>query len=693
MSMHTQDLPLHPDANAKRAKETFTIALAGSPNTGKTSLFNALTGLRAQTANFPGTTVERRVGRTRIADRDVSMVDLPGLYSMYAATAEERVACDAILGKIEGVEKPDAVVVIADADNIQRSLFLVSQLTEHSIPVVVALNMIDVAERHGIHVDHVALGEELGCPVVPLVARTGRGVDDLRAELARIVHPEAFEPRPAPPPRSTCDTCGACPFQSRYSWSDEVVARCVTSPRVAPERKTARIDRALTHPVIGLGAFLTVMFGVFYMIFAVASVPMDLIDALFSGIGGWVASIVPAGDFQSLLVDGIIGGVGGILVFLPQITILFFFLALLEDSGYLARAAFVMDRLMRRIGLPGTAFVPLLAAHACAIPAIMASRVVRNPRDRLVTILVAPLMTCSARIPVYAMVTALLFPDNPGRAATVFMGAYALGIAAALVMAWVFKKTILPGESKPLVLELPGYRLPSLKTALIYTYDRALVFVQQAGTIILLISVVLWGLATYPKSDAPAEALAMRAQAEQMMAADATGEAAGGNVDAGTGEAAALVAEADHLTSRNALSQSFAGRIGRFIEPAVSPLGFDWQIGIGIVSSFAAREVIVSTLSIVYGLGEDAGGDNPTGLYDTMRLARRADGSPVFTIATSISLLVFYVLAMQCLPTQAVTKRETNSWKWPIFQLAYMTVLAYGASFAAFRIATFFGGG
>ncbi len=687
MAPNTQDLSLHPAANAKRARETFTIALAGSPNTGKTSLFNALTGLRAQTANFPGTTVERRVGRLRIADTDVSLVDLPGLYSLYAATAEERVACDMILGKREGVPQPDAVVVIADADNIQRSLFLVSQLTEHAIPVVVALNMIDVAERHGIRVDHEALGEELGCPVVPLVARTGRGVDDLKDELARLVRPDLAEPRPAPPPRTTCDTCGACPFQSRYSWSDGVVARCVTSPRVAPERKTARIDKALTHPVIGLAAFLSVMFGVFYLIFAVATVPMDLIDALFTGIGGWVAAHVPAGDFQSLLVDGIVGGVGGILVFLPQITILFFFLALLEDSGYLARAAFVMDRLMRRIGLPGTAFVPLLAAHACAIPAIMASRVVRNPRDRLVTILVAPLMTCSARIPVYAMVTALLFPDNPGRAATVFMGAYALGITAALVMAWVFKKTILPGESKPLVLELPGYRLPSLKTALIYTYDRALVFVQQAGTIILLISVLLWGLATYPKSDEPAAALAMRAQAEQMMAASA-------GVNAGTaGEASALLAEADHLTSRNALAQSFAGRIGHFIEPAVAPLGFDWQIGIGIVSSFAAREVIVSTLSIVYGLGEDAGGDNPTGLYDTLRLARRADGTPVFTIATSISLLVFYVLAMQCLPTQAVTKRETNSWKWPIFQLAYMTVLAYGASFAAYRIAIFFGGG
>lgn len=661
--------------------KSFLVALAGSPNTGKTTLFNALTGLRAQTANFPGTTVERKRGWLSIDGQRFELIDLPGVYSLRTATAEERVACDILLGNKPGQVPPDAVVVIANADNIERSLFLISQLLEHDLPVVVALNMVDVAESHGIHVDAQALSQDLGCPVVPMVARGGRGIEDLKQELKKLSvprpHDDGIEFLPA---QRSCEACGTCPFQSRYTWSDQVAAHCVQAPRVARGRKTEKIDRFLTHPVVGVGAFLTVMMTVFYLIFAVATVPMDMIDALFGGLGGWVAGLVPAGDFQSLLVDGIIGGVGGILVFLPQICILFFFLAVLEDSGYLARAAFVMDRLMRRIGLPGTAFVPLLSAHACAIPAIMASRVIRDPRDRLVTILVAPLMTCSARIPVYAMVTALLFPADPIRAALVFTGAYALGLVAALVMAWVFKKTILPGESKPLVLELPGYRIPSLRTAVIQTIDRAKVFVKQAGTIILMISVILWALATYPKSVTPPEAVQLAAQSEVLAAEGATDEA---NI---------LSARASSLASRHALSQSFAGRIGKLIEPVVRPLGFDWQIGIGIVSSFAAREVIVSTLAIVYGLGEDTVDDDPASLHETMRRAHHEDGSPVFTVATSISLLVFYVLAMQCLPTQAITKRETNSWKWPIFQLVYMTLLAYGASFVAYRLTLLFTG-
>jgi ferrous iron transport protein B len=416
------------------------------------------------------------------------------------------------------------------------------------------------------------------------------------------------------------------------------------------------------------------MLAVFYLIFSAATIPMDLIDALFAYVGSLVVAVVPEGWVRSLLVDGIIGGVGGILVFLPQICILFFFLALLEDSGYLARAAFVMDRLMRRIGLPGTAFVPLFSAHACAIPAIMATRVIKDPRDRLVTILVAPLITCSARIPVYAMVTALLFPDAPVKAAMIFTGAYALGVFAALGMAFVFRRTLLPGEAKPLVLELPGYRLPGLRSALLLTYDRAKVFVQQAGTIILMISVILWGLASFPASDPPSDAVAMADRAEALAHAGATEEAA------------SLAAESDRLTARHALANSFAGRLGHLIEPLVAPLGFDWQIGIGVVSSFAAREVIVSTLSIVYGVGEDAAGDNPVGLYDTLRKATRGDGTPVFTTATCVSLLVFYVLAMQCLPTQAVTRRETGTWKWALLQLVYMTALAYGAAFVAFQV-------
>jgi len=669
---------VYPARQTAHLSERKTIALVGSPNTGKTTVFNALTGLRAQTANFSGTTVEKKVGLAIVDGQSIDVIDLPGIYSLSAATPEEQITCHVISGNISGVRKPDVVVVIADAGNIERSLFIISQLLEKDIAVVLALNMVDVANQHGIHVDPSKLSDELGCPVVPMVARSGKGVSELKAELARSLQSDNPDRIVLARAKPSCNACGSCPFQARYSWSDDITSRCVRSPRVARGSITEKIDSVLTHPVVGVVAFLGVMLSVFYMIFSVASVPMDMIDSLFAGMGGWISSHLPDGDFQSFLVDGVIGGVGGILVFLPQICILFFFLALLEDSGYLARAAFVMDRLMRRIGLPGTAFVPLLSAHACAIPAIMASRVIRDPRDRLVTILVAPLMTCSARIPVYAMVTALLFPQHPIKAALLFTGAYGLGIFAALAMAFIFKITILPGESKPLVMELPGYRIPGLRTALLYTLDRAKVFITQAGTIILIISIALWALATYPKSETPPAASVIRV--EQAAALALAGNHA---------EAEKLAAEADVITRRDALAHSFAGRLGKLIEPAVRPLGFDWQIGIGIISSFAAREVIVSTLSIVYGLGE--GGEDNEGLYDVMREAKHADGRPVFTASASISLLVFYVLAMQCLPTQAATKRETNSWKWPLFQLGYMSILAYTAALVTYQSLHYFG--
>jgi ferrous iron transport protein B len=623
--------------------------------------------------------VEYARGRITVDDRAIEVVDLPGLYSLRAATSEERVARDVIVGDRKGVPKADAVVVVADADNIERSLFLVSQMLDYGEKIIVALNMIDVADRHGIHVDVEKLSRELGCPVIPTVARTGRGIQELKIAIADLLERKAPIRIRVADQAPTCETCGGCPYQARYNWSEGITSRCVQTPRVASERRTEKIDRVVTQPVIGVLGFFAVMLGVFYLIFSVATIPMDLIDGLFARAGDIVGRVVPEGNLQSLLIDGIIGGVGGILVFLPQICILFFFLALLEDSGYLARAAFVMDRLMRRIGLPGTAFVPLLSAHACAIPAIMATRVIRDPRDRLLTILVAPLMTCSARIPVYAMVTALLFPSNPLMAALVFTGAYGLGVVAALAMAFIFRRTILPGEARPLVLELPSYKLPSLRTALLQTLDRGMVFVKQAGTIILMISVILWGLATFPQSEPPAAAVAMTQQAQTLLAE-------GGS----EAEARALTVEAERLADQHSLVNSFAGRLGKLIEPVVAPLGFDWQIGIGVISSFAAREVIVSTMAVVYGLGGD-GGDDQAGLYNTLRRAQRADGTAVFTVATSLSLLIFYVLAMQCLPTQAVTRRETGTWKWPVFQLAYMTVLAYGAALVTFQGLRLFG--
>lgn len=649
------------------------VALAGNPNAGKTTLFNALTGLRAKTANFPGTTVENRVGPVTLGGRAVRLLDLPGLYSIQGATPEEALAQDALTGRLPGQPRPDVVILIVDSTNLERNLYLASQIIELNLPMIVALNMTDLAKRRGIAIDHEVLSQELSCPVVPIVATSGKGVDRLRMELETLLD-RRDESQPNRVSLHLYSPHG-CQFEARYQWAQQITGRCIRGGIGQGRDRTQAIDQVLTHPVIGVVAFMSVMFSMFALLFWIAQYPMEWIDGLFSNAGWLVSQALPEGDLRSLLVEGVIGGVGGMLVFLPQICILFFFLSLLEDTGYLARAAFVMDRLMRQVGLPGKAFVPLLSSHACAIPGIMAARIIDDKRDRLVTILVAPLMTCSARIPVYAMVTALLFPDEPIKAALVFTGAYSLGIVAALGMSFIFKHSILKGQSKPLILELPSYKIPSLRNAFITAIDRARVFIRKAGTVILAISIVLWWLATYPKSEPPPEAVKIQ-QAAQMME------------DQGQmGQAAVLYEQANQMTNRHALAHSAIGRMGHAVEPVIRPLGFDWQVGIGLISSFAAREVIVSTLAVVYGVGADAADDNPDSLYHTLRSAVRSDGSPVFTTATCLSLLVFYVLAMQCLPTQAVTRRETGSWKWPIFQLVYMTALAYTASLVMYQVA------
>ena len=656
----------------------FTLALVGNPNAGKTTLFNALTGLRAKTANFPGTTVERKVGRLHLDHRQIVIVDLPGLYSLDSQSPDEKLAADALQGKLEHTA-PDAALVVVDATNLERNLFLASQVLELKCPVVVALNMMDMARRDGIRIDVAKLREELGCVVVPITARNGDGLDELKQELNRLVTgamPEAVDHVDP-----NCAGCTGCTFQARYEWTEQISTRVMDAALIQRSAWTEKLDEIFTHPVAGVAVFLAVMLTVFALIFWAAKIPMDLIDHLFSTVGGWVGSRIPDGDFQSLLVNGVIGGVGGILIFLPQICILFFALTLLEDTGYLARAAFVMDKVMRKFGLPGKAFVPMLSAHACAIPAIMSTRVIENSRDRLVTILITPLLTCSARIPVYAMVTALIFPHSPVKAALVFTASYAVGVLAALGAALVFRRTILPGGSKPLMIELPQYRVPGLRVALLHTFDRATIFVKQAGTIILAISLILWALSYYPKSSPPVAAVAMTAQAVQLKA----------NGD--TNQAAALLATADRLTAQHSLQNSFAGKIGRVIEPVIAPLGYDWQIGIGIFSSFAAREVIVSTLAIVYGVGDNADENNRSSLYDSLRRATRSDGTPIFNVATCASLLVFYILAAQCLSTTAVVRRETNSWKWPLFQIFYMPGLSYFAALIVDQTLRHFGHG
>jgi len=656
----------------------FTLALVGNPNAGKTTLFNALTGLRAKTANFPGTTVERRVGRTKIGSKQIVLVDLPGLYGLESSSPDEKLASDALRGRLDGHPAPNAALVVVDATNLERNLFLASQVLELDCPVIVALNMMDMASRDGIRIDVEKLRAELGCPVIPITARTGKGIPELEKEIEKLVGgPDAAA---APQAKPGCGACSGCPYQARYEWSEKISNRVMDGTVARRSQRTEKIDAIFTHPVAGVVVFQLVMILLFVLIFWAAQIPMNLISGLFATVGAWIATNTPAGDFQSLLVNGVIGGVGGVLVFLPQICILFFALSLLEDTGYLSRAAFVMDKIMRRLGLPGKAFVPMLSAHACAIPAIMSARVIENPRDRLVTILITPLLTCSARIPVYAMVTALLFPHSPFKAALVFTAAYATGAVAAMGAALVFNRTILPGGSKPLMIELPPYRLPGLRTALLHTLDRAKIFVRQAGTIILVVSLVLWALSHYPKSSPPAAAVAMTAQAAQF---EKSGD---------TNKASELRMDADHLTAQSSLKNSAAGKIGRVIEPVLKPLGYDWQIGIGIVSSFVAREVIVSTLAIVYGVGQDAAEHHSSSLYDSLRRATRSDGTPMFTTATCASLLVFYILAAQCLSTTAVMRRETGGWKWPLFQIAYMTGLAYVAAFIVFQLVSRFVG-
>ncbi len=680
---------VQPTVSGRRSGTTdAVVALLGNPNAGKTTLFNRLTGMRAKTANYPGTTLEVRRGVADLERLRVTVLDLPGLYGLGEATnqqnPEEAVADDALRGQSPGLPKPAAAIVVINALSVARHLYLVSQVRQTDVPIVVALNMIDVAEREGVSVDIAALREKLGAPVVPISARNGRGLVELRRELEAVVADDKRVSVPVPDELAACSKCGGCPHAARHAWASDVAAGSVREMSASARRWAERADTLLTHPVAGLAVFAAIMAGLFVLIFSTAALPMDLIDGGVAWLQGAIGPWLPAGDVRSFVVDGVIGGVGGILVFLPQICILFFILTLLEDTGYLARAALVMDRMMCKVGLPGKAFVPMLSAHACAIPAIMATRTIENPRDRLVSILVIPLLTCSARLPVYAMITALLFRDDPLMGGLVFFGAYALGIVAALAVAFVLKHSLLPGRARPLVIELPDFRMPSLRVALTTMLDRGMIFIKNAGTVILVISIVLWVLSTYPKLD-ESRVAEVATPGDAAMLATLDSEIADARAAGQLDTAAELTESYGLIVGKYEVAHSFAGKLGRAVEPVFAPLGFDWQINVGVITSFAAREVVVSTLAIVYGLGEDAA-EEPLTLSETLAKQTHPDGSPVFTLATSLSLLVFFVLAMQCLPTQAVARRETGGWKWPIFQLAYMTVLAYGAAWVVYQV-------
>jgi len=630
------------------------VALAGNPNAGKTTLFNALTGLRQKVANYPGVTVERKEGIWKTKDLSLQLIDLPGLYSLEATSIDEQIALDVLTGKIKGLTTPSVVIAVVDATNLERNLYLVTQLIEKETPLVIALTMVDEAEKNELNIDTEKLSQMLGVSVVAVTASTGRGLD----ELAKAVKANIGKKTKVPERLQSENNDHTSRIFKRYSFIAEVVQQSVSYGGQRDHKLSDKIDKVLTHRFWGLVILFFVLLIVFQAIFSWASIPMEFLDKAFGNLADLARTHLPAGIIADLVADGIIAGVGAVLVFLPQILILFLFISILEDTGYMARAAFLMDKIMSKFGLHGKAFLPLISSFACAIPGIMATRTIENPRDRLTTILIAPFMSCSARLPVYTVMIVAFFSDQTilgfiSIGAVLMLAMYLLGISAAILIAFILKKTLLKSPPPPFVMELPPYRLPAFKNIIQNMLLRGLLFVKRAGTIILLISMILWALAYFPRYETENNE----------------------------------ITEVEKATEQ--IRHSYAGQLGHLIEPVIKPLGFDWKIGIALISSFAAREVFVSTLSIIYNVGKDQN-ENNSNLVEAIRIAKKDDGSPAWTPLTALTLMVFYVLAMQCMSTVAVVRRETNSWKWTLLMIAYMTILAYTAAFLTHQIGSLF---
>ena len=608
------------------------VAIVGPPNSGKSTLFNRLTGLRQKVANFPGVTVEHRMGKAKLKEpHEVFLVDLPGVYSLNPRAEDEQVTHDVLKGERADFPKPDAVILILDSTNLGRNLVLAAPILSLELPTLVLLNMADDLKQRGGKVDVSALASELNCPVALISAAKGEGIDRIQQFLVgtavRLNAPPAKIELPVLQDVPKC-----------RQWAAKLGVRA-SYQAPAPPLWTRRLDAVFLHPVAGPLIFVAVVVGVFQTIFSWAQPLMNALQALILWSGHWLTSVLPDTWWRSLLVDGIWSGVGSVVVFLPQILLLFLFIGILEDSGYLARAALIADRTMAKIGLQGKSFIPLLSAYACAVPAIMATRVIENKRDRTATILIAPLMTCSARLPVYTLVIAAFVPNIPvitgvlSLRATILLGLYLLGFLAAVVIARLLKSTILRSNRSSFVLEMPPYRWPTLQSLSLRLVDRSKVFLRRAGTVILLVAVLIWVLAHFPLQNGKTPPL----------------------------------------------EQSLAGMVGKGIEPAIKPLGFNWKIGVGLITSLAAREVIVGTLGTIYGIQGDEQSEG-------LQRAVHHD----LSVAGAVALLVFFAFAMQCFSTLAVVKRETGGWKWPIFQFSYMLALAYGGSWIAFHVTNFF---
>ncbi len=614
------------------------LALVGNPNCGKTALFNALTGSHQKVANYPGVTVERKEGVfTTPGGRRVVAIDLPGTYSLRGRSPDEAVTRDAILGKLEGEQRPDMILCVADATNLRLMLRLVFELKCAGLPLMLALNMFDIAEHRGVRIDVEGLSRELGMPVVPAVAVTRDG----SAALLRKIDEMAAMERHAR--ASVWHEPVADEVRGAHHEADRIIAQYVTTP-AEPDSVTRRIDRVLLHPVAGVVILLAVLFLIFQAVFSWAAPAMDAIKAGFDFLATTIKTVLPEGMLSSLLADGIVAGVGSVLVFLPQILILFFFIILLEDFGYMARAAFLMDRVVGGVGLHGRSFIPLLSSFACAIPGIMATRVIENRRQRLATIMIAPLMTCSARIPVYTLIIAAFVPDERvagfvNLQGLVMFGLYGAGIVSAFAVAWVFRHFVWKGQSEPFIMELPDYKRPGVRSVLMGVLQRGVVFLRRAGTIILSMMILIWFLSSVP----------------------------------GAPEGA----------TEPAINYSFAGMIGHALQPLLAPVGFNWQIAVALIPGLAAREVAVGALATVYAVSAQG------------EAAREALGATIagqWSLATALALLAWYVFAPQCASTLGVVKRETNSWKWPIVMFIYMMTLAYLAAFAVYQAARALGG-
>jgi ferrous iron transport protein B len=734
-------------------QRTITVALVGNPNTGKSTLFSALAGVRQRVGNYPGVTVEKKVGRTEFAGQRFELVDLPGTYSLAPRSPDEMVTVDVLLGRQGDVAPPDVVLCIVDASNLERNFYLLSQVLELGLPTVVAVNMMDVARDKGLTLTLDDLRKRVPVQFVEVQANRGRGLAALKAALVAAVEtkvvprtnpfPEAFQQEVAAlaahaaakssnavprylVERLLLDTSGylagsrlpgvdeallaevteargrlakaGCPVpaveaMARYRWATEVLQGAVQRPQQRVATLSDRIDKALTHWLWGSVVFVLLMFLLFQAVFYVGGLVDDkMLTPASDAAVSLVENLVPPGQLQSLLVNGVIAGVGGVVVFLPQIFTLFFFIATLEDCGYMARAAYLMDKLMSRIGLSGKSFIPLLSSFACAVPGIMAARVIENRRDRLITILVAPLMSCSARLPVYTLLIGAFIPPVAyaggwiGLQGIVMLAMYSVGIVAGIAVAWILKKTILRGATPPFVMELPSYKLPGIFVVLHRMFEQGWAFIYRAGTLILAVSVIVWGLAYYPHDLSRIDSAVLLRQA------DLAGELARIQDSDVKPSAAALASieqelgDIDNHIAGTLLENSYLGRMGHFIEPAVKPLGWDWRIGCAAIASFPAREVVVATLGVIYNLGEgqEAGSIE---LSETLQNATWAGTDRrVFNIPVALSVMVFFALCAQCASTLAIMRRETGHWGWPAFTFFYMTALAYVAAMATYQI-------